>query len=117
MPDVQGSKWEILNYFREFMEDYNTATMPHEKFYNYDAWELKEHQRKQDKKEKKRLKVQETFNDEEERRLELQRERELKEHTEFQQTVMLVQCKNVSIEYLLHMLMIYMVCCASLCYG
>lgn len=27
------------------MEDYNTATMPHVKYYNYDKWEMEEYQR------------------------------------------------------------------------
>lgn len=69
------------------MEDYNTATMPHEKYYNYEAWEFKEHQRKLDKKERKRSKVQDVFNDEEVRRQELLLERQRKEEAEFQETL------------------------------
>lgn len=26
------------------MEDYNTATMPHEKYYNYERWEMADYQ-------------------------------------------------------------------------
>mmetsp|Transcript_1566 Transcript_1566/g.2290 ORF Transcript_1566/g.2290 Transcript_1566/m.2290 type:complete len:343 (-) Transcript_1566:206-1234(-) len=40
-----GPKWELMNYFKEYMEDYNTATMPHVKYYNYDKWEMEEYQR------------------------------------------------------------------------
>ncbi|KAG0187053.1 hypothetical protein DFQ28_006939 [Apophysomyces sp. BC1034] len=29
--------------FNDFMEDYNTATMPHEKFYNLSKWEQRQH--------------------------------------------------------------------------
>ena len=33
-------------HFKSFIEDYNTATMPHDKFYNYEAWEMAEYERK-----------------------------------------------------------------------
>jgi hypothetical protein len=36
-----------MQYFKEFCEDYNTATMPHEKFYNYEAWEMNEYRKNQ----------------------------------------------------------------------
>lgn len=29
------------------VQDFNTATMPHDKYYNYDHWEMAEYQRKQ----------------------------------------------------------------------
>ena len=29
------------------MEDYNTATMPHEKYYQYEVWEVKDYQQRQ----------------------------------------------------------------------
>lgn len=35
-----------MEHFKSFMEDYNTATMPHEKFYNYERWELAQYQAK-----------------------------------------------------------------------
>ena len=35
-------KREQLEYFSEFCEDYNTATMPHKKYYNYEEWEMQE---------------------------------------------------------------------------
>ena len=65
IPSGSGSmsKREIMDYFSSFVEDYNTATMPHEKFYNYDKWEMSQHM----KKEKKR-KRHEEFDDEELRR-------------------------------------------------
>jgi hypothetical protein len=37
---------EVMKYFRDFMEDYNTATMAHEKYYNYDKWEVADYQRR-----------------------------------------------------------------------
>jgi len=37
---------EVMKYFRDFMEDYNTATMPHEKFYHYEKWEIADYQRR-----------------------------------------------------------------------
>lgn len=33
------SPLEEKNLFKEYMEDYNTATLPHEKFYNVENWE------------------------------------------------------------------------------
>ena len=33
--------------FKDFIEDYNTATMPHEKYYNYEAWEMTEYRKAQ----------------------------------------------------------------------
>ena len=33
--------------FKDFIEDYNTATMPHDKYYNLEAWEMKEYRRLQ----------------------------------------------------------------------
>merc|ERR1712161_137040 len=34
-----------MEYFKEFCEDYNTATMPHEKYYDYDKWEMEEYRK------------------------------------------------------------------------
>ena len=28
-----------MEYFKEFMEDYNTATLPHPKYYDFETWE------------------------------------------------------------------------------
>ncbi|XP_050219035.1 DEAD-box ATP-dependent RNA helicase 42 [Mercurialis annua] len=69
--------WEEKQMFKEFMEDHNTATFPSKKFYNLDAY----HNRQMEKEWKKGFKkVQATertvFNDEEQRRHELMRERE-----------------------------------------
>ncbi|KAL7487219.1 hypothetical protein ACHAW6_012820 [Cyclotella cf. meneghiniana] len=41
-----GPKHELLEYFKEYAEDYNTATLPHEKYYDYDKWEMQEYERK-----------------------------------------------------------------------
>ena len=35
-----------MQHFKQFMEDYNTATMPHVKFYYYERWEMAEYERK-----------------------------------------------------------------------
>jgi hypothetical protein len=44
-----GPKWELQNYFKEYAEDYNTATMPHIKYYDYDKWEMVEYEKKKAK--------------------------------------------------------------------
>ncbi|KAI3457470.1 hypothetical protein Pfo_014133 [Paulownia fortunei] len=69
--------WEEKQLFKDFMEDHNTATFPSKKYYNLDAY----YQRKMEKKWKKGFaKLAESertvFNDEEQRRQELQQERE-----------------------------------------
>jgi len=40
-----GPKWELQNYFAEYAEDFNTATLPHIKYYDYDKWEMEEYQK------------------------------------------------------------------------
>ena len=74
---------QIRDYFKMFIEDYNTATMPHEKYYNYEAWEIAEYRRKQDKAAHKSSDVPEAFNDEEERRREILNARAKAEKKEF----------------------------------
>ena len=39
--------------FKDYIEDYNTATMPHDKYYNLEAWEMKEYRRVQTEKANK----------------------------------------------------------------
>jgi hypothetical protein len=46
-----GPKWEMQNYFKEYAEDYNTATLPHLKYYDYDKWEMEEYQKNKAKAE------------------------------------------------------------------
>jgi len=52
----QGSnlaRWELGDYFKTFAEDFNTCTMPHEKYYDYDKWEMEQYnKRKQESKQK-----------------------------------------------------------------
>jgi hypothetical protein len=35
-----------MGYFADYAEDYNTATMPHVKYYDYEKWEMEEYARK-----------------------------------------------------------------------
>jgi hypothetical protein len=44
-----GPKWELQQYFEEYREDFNTATLPHQKYYDYDKWELQEYQKEKQK--------------------------------------------------------------------
>jgi alpha-galactosidase/6-phospho-beta-glucosidase family protein len=70
------SNWEEKQMFKEFMEDHNTATFPSKKYYDLDAY----HRKMMEKEKKKGLKTLVTertvFNDEEQRRLEMIKERE-----------------------------------------
>ncbi|KAL3925804.1 MAG: hypothetical protein SGILL_000152 [Bacillariaceae sp.] len=45
LPGFNGPKWEVQNYFKEYAEDFNTATLPHIKYYDYDKWEMEEYQK------------------------------------------------------------------------
>lgn len=69
--------WEEKQLFKQFMEDHNTATFPSKKYYNLDAY----YRRKMEKEIKRGVKKvvddeRTVFNDEEQRRQELMRERE-----------------------------------------
>jgi len=78
------SNWEKKKNFKDFMEDYNTCTMPSKKYYNLEKYELKKI-RKQNKaalKKKSSSEVQSVFNDEEELRLQKKREREQRQQKE-----------------------------------
>ena len=41
-----GPKWELMQYYKDYMEDYNTATLPHVKYYDYDKWEMEDYARR-----------------------------------------------------------------------
>ena len=43
---LNQSKRDVMLAFSDYVEDYNTATLPHEKYYSYDSWEVKEYTRK-----------------------------------------------------------------------
>ena len=87
MPGIFGqSKFDIMKMFKCYIEDYNTATMPHEKYYSIERWEMLEYQRKQNNSNDSSVK--DTFNDEEERRMELKK---LKEHADKQDFISLKQ--------------------------
>lgn len=89
MPGILGqSKREIMDAFKSYMEDYNTATMPHEKYYNYEKWEMEDYHRKQSKKASKSSKhVREVFDDETDIINERRRRKELEERKEFNDTL------------------------------
>ncbi|CAM0903655.1 unnamed protein product [Alopecurus aequalis] len=78
------SNWEEKQMFKEFMEDHNTATFSSKKYYDLDAY----HRRMMEKEQKNGLKnasvvaVRTVFNDEEQRRLELLKERERRKEEE-----------------------------------
>ena len=41
-----GPKHELMEFYKEYMEDYNTATLPHVKYYDFLKWEMEEYARK-----------------------------------------------------------------------
>jgi len=53
IPSFNGPKYELMNYFKEFCEDYNTATFPHPKYYDYDKWEMEEYSKNKSRAEAK----------------------------------------------------------------
>jgi len=56
-------KQQVAEYFKEFIEDYNTATLPHAKFYHYEQWEQLDYDRKQQLAAKKSKRTRTTFDD------------------------------------------------------
>ncbi|KAK1930551.1 hypothetical protein P3T76_013873 [Phytophthora citrophthora] len=87
MGEFNGPKWEAMELFKEYMEDYNTCTLPHEKYYDIEKYEMKRYQKQQRKalaKHKgKSDKAQTALADEERVRLDRQAAREKKEQDEF----------------------------------
>mmetsp|Transcript_7790 Transcript_7790/g.7866 ORF Transcript_7790/g.7866 Transcript_7790/m.7866 type:complete len:150 (+) Transcript_7790:156-605(+) len=87
MAGIMGqSKRDVMTYFKDFIEDYNTATMPHEKYYNYEFWEMNEYKKAQLNKVNKTGVLKESFNDEEERFAEMKKQRIKAEQKEFADT-------------------------------
>mmetsp|Transcript_56140 Transcript_56140/g.177888 ORF Transcript_56140/g.177888 Transcript_56140/m.177888 type:complete len:160 (-) Transcript_56140:51-530(-) len=70
-------QWEEKEMFSEFCEDYNTATLPHKKYYDMEQWELKERAKRLKKGASARDADTETMlNDEEQVRMDRNRARE-----------------------------------------
>jgi len=85
IPDMAGmSKHDQHEHFKEFMEDYNTATHRHPKYYDYEKWEMDEYRRKQRAAARQADEVPTEFNDEEALRRERKRRAELEQRQEFQ---------------------------------
>lgn len=75
--------WEEKQMFKQFMEDHNTATFPHKKYYSLDNYHRKKIEKAMKKGSTKASKSERVvFDDEEQRRLELQREREKQKEAE-----------------------------------
>jgi pyruvate formate-lyase activating enzyme-like uncharacterized protein len=74
-----------MEHFRGFIEDYNTATMPHTKFYNYEQWEIQEYNRKQANERQQKANSDDfySFNDEEELQRQRRKEKAEKEQNTF----------------------------------
>lgn len=90
MPGVlSGSKREVMELFKQYIEDYNTATLPM-KYYDLDKWEMNEYKQKQQKALQAKHDDHEStssssfmLKDEDDRRAELRREREREEQRRF----------------------------------
>lgn len=80
-----------MQHFKSYMEDFNTATMPHEKYYNYEAWEMAEYKRQQQEQHRKLTAQTDddggyatyNLNDEEIRKKELKKIKQDQENQEF----------------------------------
>jgi len=90
----QLSQREKKDLIKSYLEDYNTVTLPHEKYYNLHLWEENETRRKLKKqqKEEQRKKQEDEegpiFNDEEQLRLERKRARDKKANDEYQERIL-----------------------------
>eukprot|EP00744_Colponema_vietnamica_P014435 GILI01020213.1.p2 GENE.GILI01020213.1~~GILI01020213.1.p2 ORF type:complete len:150 (-),score=69.04 GILI01020213.1:269-718(-) len=78
----QLSRFEEKRYFEDFMEDYNTATLP-KKFYNLQKWEADQAAKSGGSTSSKK-RSRSGFNDEEERMQELKRQKEEQQKAELQ---------------------------------
>jgi hypothetical protein len=89
MPEIAtSSKREVMQWFKSYIEDYNTATLPHEKYYNLEKWEMDEYRKDQQRKQHERLANSDnfSFNDEASREADRKRNRDLAEKREFEET-------------------------------
>ena len=100
---MSQSKHEVMDAFKGFIEDFNTATMPHEKYYDYGRWEMQEYEKQKKNKSSSSKKgkrggddgvLEEEegqeyvfANDEEARRSELKRAKEAAEKEAFHETM------------------------------
>lgn len=75
-----------MKYFKDFTEDYNTATMPHEKYYNFEKWEMYEYKKSQESQQRLRQSERDVFDDEYERKAEIKRLGEKAEREQFELT-------------------------------
>ncbi|CAH0476744.1 unnamed protein product [Peronospora belbahrii] len=94
MGEFNGPKWEAMELFKEYMEDYNTCTMPHKKYYDIEKYEMKRYQKKQRKafanQKETSGKTLDTLADEERLHRELRNAREKKEQEEFRLVLQLM---------------------------
>ncbi|GMF49196.1 unnamed protein product [Phytophthora fragariaefolia] len=94
MGEFNGPKWEAMELFKEYMEDYNTCTLPHEKYYDIEKYEMKRYQKQQRKAYAKQKgasdKALDALADEERVRRERRAAREKKEQEEFRLVLQLM---------------------------
>lgn len=77
--------WEEKQMFKEYMEDYNTATFPSKKYYDLDLYHRRKMMKEVEKGALKAIQAERTvFNDEEQRRQELRRERDQQKEAEIE---------------------------------
>jgi len=55
------AKWEMTEYFKEYVEDFNTATLPHQKYYDYGKWEMEEYNKKKGEAQSKKGPISDEF--------------------------------------------------------
>ena len=98
-PGIMGQgRAEVMRAFKDFIEDYNTVTMPHEKFYNYEKWETMDYQRKKMAEVQGGVRsslsnedgIYNAADDEANRKAELKRKKEEEEKKEFNKTIALM---------------------------
>mmetsp|Transcript_13660 Transcript_13660/g.35083 ORF Transcript_13660/g.35083 Transcript_13660/m.35083 type:complete len:373 (-) Transcript_13660:283-1401(-) len=68
-------KWEEKELFKEYCEDYNTGTLAHKKYYDYDAYVRVQAAKDAKKSGRKGDEERTTFNDEDERRRQIAQQR------------------------------------------
>ncbi|RLN87422.1 hypothetical protein BBJ28_00015975 [Nothophytophthora sp. Chile5] len=99
MGEFNGPKWEAMELFKEYMEDYNTCTLPHEKYYDVEKYEMRRYQKQQRKAHAKQQgatdKAVNALADEERLRRERRAAREKKEQEEFRLVLQLMDKDKV----------------------
>ena len=103
----QLSKYETMKMFGEYAEDYNTATLPHKKYYDLDKYEKEEAKLEAEGKIKRKKPAHtNVFDDEKARQAEIMAERGQMKDDKVQRNLMMMKADTDRVEDMKHQKML-----------